>query len=121
MRSSALSVLALFVGGACASAPKEPPVAGAAGSANAGATQQSAPARANRDVITRDELTKPSVANMTVLDAIKSLRPQFLTVRGTNTMAAKENNDPDGRPINDMESGKPHASIDGNKIVPVGD
>jgi len=56
---------------------------------------------------------------MTVLDAVRSLRPQFLTVRGLNTMAAKENNNPDGKSLTDQESGKPHASYDGNKIVPL--
>lgn len=118
MRPSALGVLALFAGSACASNPaasNTTPVA----ADGATATQASAPTR-NRDIISRDELTKPSVVNMTVLDAIKSLRPQFLTVRGLNTMAAKENNDgANGRPITDQESGKVHASIDGNKIVPL--
>jgi hypothetical protein len=113
MRSSAFGVMALLVGSACASAPKEPPVTTGA----AAATQQSAePANHNRDLITHDELMKPSVVNMTVLDAVKSLRPHFLSVRGTNTAPLK---DATGRPVVDGESGKVHASIDGNKLVPV--
>lgn len=117
MRPSALGVLALLAGSACASNPaasNTTPVA----ADGATATQASAPTR-NRDIISRDELTKPSVVNMTVLDAIKSLRPQFLTVRGLNTMPAKENNNANGRQIIDQESGKVHASIDGNKVVPL--
>ena len=119
MRSSALGVLALLAGSACASHPAATTTTPVAAEGPT-ATQASAPATRNRDIITRDELTKPSVVNMTVLDAIKSLRPQFLTVRGLNTMAAKENNDGEhGKPISDQESGKVHASIDGNKIVPL--
>jgi len=105
--------MALLVGSACASAPKEPPVTGA----TASATQQAAePANRNRDLITRDELTKPSVVNMTVLDAVRSLRPHFLSVRGTNTVPAKTAS---GQQVVDQESGKVHASIDGNKLVPI--
>jgi hypothetical protein len=112
MRSSAFGVIALIAGGACASqTAATPAVAGVT------ATQQSAsPANRNRDLITRDELTKPSVVNMTVLDAVRSLRPHFLTVRGTNTVPAKTAT---GQQVVDMESGKVHASIDGNKIVPI--
>lgn len=109
MRSSALGVLALLAGSACASAPKTDPITGAP------AAQQSAPSR-NRDIITRDELTKPSVVNMTVLDAVRSLRPHFLTVRGENTIPVRY---PDGQQAVDQESGKVHASVDGNKIVPI--
>ena len=112
MRSSAIGVLALVAAGACASKTSEPAVAGAP------ATQQSAtttPNR-NRDLITRDELTSPSVVNMTVLDAVRSLRPHFLTQRGQNTIPAKNAN---GQQVIDEESGKVHASIDGNKVVPI--
>jgi hypothetical protein len=111
MRTPALGVLAILAGSACAK-PASVPANGPT------ATQAATPSR-NRDVITRDELTAPSVSGLTVLDAVRSLRPQFLTVRGQNTMPAKENNDPAGRQLVDLESGKVHASIDGNKIVPV--
>jgi hypothetical protein len=76
----------------------------------------SASATRNRDIITREELSVPSVSSLTVLDAVKSLRPQFLTVRGLNTVPAKDNN---GTQLVDQESGKVHVSIDGNKLVPV--
>ena len=112
MRSSAF-VLALAAAGACASKTPEPATAG-----GAPATQQSTattPNR-NRDLITRDELTAPTVVNMTVLDAVRTLRPHFLTQRGQNTIPAKNAN---GQQVIDEESGKVHASIDGNKIVPV--
>ena len=112
MRSSAF-VVALIAAGACASKSASTP--DAAGT-TATATQQAAPANRNRDLITRDELTKPSVVNMTVLDAVRSLRPHFLTVRGTNTVPAKNAS---GQSVVDQESGKVHASIDGNKIVPI--
>ena len=111
MRSSAFGVMALLLGSACASVPKEPSATGA----TASASQQAEPNR-NRDLITREELNKPSIVNMTVLDAVRSLRPHFLTVRGTNTAPLK---DAMGNPVVDQESGKVHASIDGNKVVPV--
>ena len=108
MRQRALGVLALLAGSACASHKAE--TAAPAPADGATATQQaSAPATRNRDIITRDELTKPSVVNMTVLDAIRSLRPSFLTVRGMQTIPG----------ASDQESGKVHASIDGNKVVPL--
>ena len=117
MRPSAFGVVALIAAGACASKSATTPPATGATASGATATQQSAePTNRNRDLITRDELTKPSVVNMTVLDAVRSLRPHFLTVRGTNTVPAK---DATGRQVVDQESGKVHASIDGNKIVPI--
>ena len=113
MRSSAF-VVALIAAGACASNSASTP---AAAGTTATATQQAAePANRNRDLITRDELTKPSVVNMTVLDAVRSLRPHFLTVRGTNTVPARN---AAGQQVVDGESGKVHASIDGNKLVPI--
>jgi hypothetical protein len=118
MRSSAFAVVAILAGAACASNKAATPDATGA---PATATQQSsATANRNRDLITRDELNKPSVVNMTVLDAVRSLRPHFLTVRGENTVPARSGNDPiEGKQLTDQESGKVHASIDGNKIVPL--
>jgi hypothetical protein len=109
MRTSALGVLAILASSACAK-PASIPADGSS------ATQAAAPASRNRDIITRDELTAPSVSGLTVLDAVRSLRPQFLTVRGLNTVPAKDAN---GLQLTDQESGKVHASIDGNKIVPI--
>jgi hypothetical protein len=113
MRIRALGTLAILAGGGCAK-PATIPADGPS------ATQASAPTNRNRDLITHDELSAPSVSGMTVLDAIRSLRPQYLSVRGQNTMPAKENNDPEkGRQLVDQESGKVHASIDGLKVVPL--
>lgn len=109
MRIRALSVLAIIAGTGCAK-PASIPADGSS------ATQAAAPTSRNRDVITRDELTAPAVSGLTVLDAVRSLRPQFLTVRGQNTVPAK---DAYGQQLVDQESGKVHASIDGNKIVPI--
>ncbi len=79
------------------------------------AEQQAAPNR-NRDLITHDELQAPGVVGLSVLDAVRSLRPQFLTVRGLNTLPAKNAN---GVPLTDDESGKVHSSIDGNRVGPL--
>ncbi|MDB4913496.1 MAG: hypothetical protein JWM95_1140 [Gemmatimonadetes bacterium] len=63
-----------------------------------------APSR-NRDLITQQELQAPQIAGLTVLEAVKSLRPQFLTDRGKNTTPVAG--------YVDGESGKVMASIDG--------
>jgi hypothetical protein len=112
MRLRALGILALLGGSGCAK-PASIPADGPS------ATQAATPVNRNRDIITRDELTSPNVSGLTVLDAVRSLRPQYLSVRGQNTMPAKENNNPDGRQLVDQESGKVHASIDGVKVVAV--
>jgi hypothetical protein len=64
----------------------------------------------NRDVISQEELQAPSIAGLTVLEAVKSLRPQFLTERGSYNFNKGQG---------DEEAGKVHASIDGSKIVVV--
>jgi hypothetical protein len=109
MRASGFAGFMLVALTGCATRPAAVP-------AGDGATQASAPTSRNRDVITKDELMAPSVSGLTVLDAVKSLRPHFLTVRGQNTVPAK---DAEGKQLVDQESGKVHASIDGNRIVPV--
>lgn len=113
MRTRAFGVLILLSATACASGSSNPAATGSA------AVQSGTAANRNRDLITREELSAPAVNGLTVLDAVKSLRPHFLSVRGQNTLPAKENNNPEGKQIVDQESGKVHASIDGNKIVPV--
>ncbi|HWJ13387.1 MAG TPA: hypothetical protein VNS10_06555 [Gemmatimonadaceae bacterium] len=61
----------------------------------------------DRSLITRDELSEnPTMNAQSVLDAIRSLRPQFLTQRGKNSHS-------------DDDAGKTHASIDGGRIVPL--
>ena len=73
------------------------------------ASQAAAPNR-DRSVITRDELNVPSITGLTVLDAIRTLRPTFLTNRGLSTVPVRGA---------DMEVGRVHASIDGTRIVTV--
>lgn len=80
-------------------------------------TPADAPVNRNRDLITQEELQGSNIVGLSVLEAVKTLRPQFLTERGKNTAPAKLNNDPNGPPLNDGESGKVHVSIDGNKIA----
>ncbi len=62
----------------------------------------------NRDIITRAELEDPAIQALSILDAIKSLRPTFLSNRGGN--AARMN-------ASNPERGQTHASIDGGRIV----
>jgi len=76
---------------------------------------QSSPHR-DRNVISREELADPAIAGRNVLEVVRTLRPQFLTVRGTHalqdTATART-----GRV--DPEAGRVHASVDGTKIVSI--
>ena len=104
MRNHPFVYFCLLIAAGCVARTARP-------AAGAEAAQSSAPNR-DRSVITRDELQVPSISGLTVLDAIKTLRPTFLTNRGLNTM-----------PIGgaDTEAGKVHASIDGTTIIAVED
>jgi hypothetical protein len=110
---SAFAALSLAAASACAPKP------GAGVSGGTATPSATAPANRNRDIITKEELSASNVSSLSVLDAVRSLRPHFLSVRGQNTMPAKEGNDPEKKQIGDTESGKVHASIDGNKIVSI--
>jgi hypothetical protein len=72
--------------------------------------------RRDRNVITRDELADPSMSGRNVLEVVRLLRPQFLTVRGTHTL---QDTATARRGVVDQEAGKVHASVDGSKIVSV--
>jgi hypothetical protein len=72
--------------------------------------------RRDRNVITRDELADPAMSGRNVLEVVRLLRPQFLTVRGTHTV---QDTATARRGVVDQEAGKVHASIDGAKIVAV--
>lgn len=72
-----------------------------------GQTQAPAAGR-NRDVITKEEMQGASMGSQSVYDVVTSLRPSFLTVRGIHAAPTAGV---------DGESGKVHASIDGNRIV----
>jgi hypothetical protein len=67
----------------------------------------------NREVITRDELVAPGVGALSVLDAVRSLRPQFLTVRATSSVYVPG--------TIDDEAGQVHSSLDGSKVGPLND
>jgi hypothetical protein len=67
-------------------------------------------------VITREELADPSVAGRNVLEVVRSLRPQFLTVRGTHTL---QDTATARQGVVAQDAGKVHASIDGTKIVSI--
>ena len=83
----------------------------ACASGNKSARAESGTTRPDRNVITQQELADPAVSGRNVLEAVRSLRPQFLSVRGTHTLQTTSAADP--------ETGKVHASLDGTKIVSV--
>jgi hypothetical protein len=109
----------VFVVAASACATHTPPPStsldGAAGTQTA--------ANHNRDIITQAELQSPDVAGMSVLEAVQSLRPQYLVVRGQHDLPAGQVADGANgtKQINDNESGKVHVSIDGGRIGPLDD
>src|SRR5436190_24161576 len=74
--------------------------------ASAAPSQSSARGR-DRNLLSREELSAdPSMNSQSVLDALRLLRPQFLTQRGKNSHS-------------DDEAGKVHVSIDGGRIIPL--
>lgn len=72
------------------------------------AEASSAAGRPNRDIITSAELSAPGLRALSVLDAVRNLRPQFLSVRGRSSQS-------------DPEAGRVHASVDYGTIIPVED
>lgn len=60
--------------------------------------------RRDRDVITRAELADPGMSALSVYEAIQSLRPNFLSRRGTQGLLSNE-------------SGRVLASIDGAAVI----
>lgn len=87
----------------------------ACASGNTGARPASGMSR-DRNVITQEELADPAVSGRNVLEVVRSLRPQFLTVRGTHTL---QDTSTARKGMVDPEAGKVHASLDGTKIVSV--
>lgn len=69
--------------------------------------QRTAPNR-NRDLITQAELSDPGLRAQSILDVIRSLRPQYLAKRGANSHS-------------DDEAGKVHVSIDNGRVAPIED
>lgn len=78
-------------------------VACASGASGRSAIPPSSAGR-DRDVITQEEVVDAKLGAQSVLDVVRSLRPHFLNVRGTNSHS-------------DDEAGKVHASIDGGRII----
>ena len=116
-RTLGTSLLAVAaIGCAKHNAPASPTPEGCAAT-----TQQST--NRNRDVITHDELQAPGVVGLSVLEAVRSLRPQYLAVRGQHELPAGQVSDGKNgsMQINSNESGKVHSSIDGARIGPLDD
>ena len=101
MPLKALGVFVLLVVGACAHGSAAP-------------ASGPAPTSAHRDpsVITQEELVDPAVSELTAYEAIQRLRPNFLSTRGTQTIAYQSTNG-----IVESESGKVHASIDNSGVL----
>ena len=109
--TNACLAAALAATAACASGGAAP----ASGGASASAAQPSS-ARRDASVITKDQLNDPAVRTLNVLEAIRSLRPNFLASRGTQTIVNEDN-----RGVVDAESGKVHAAVDDSGVIPVED
>jgi hypothetical protein len=60
--------------------------------------------RRDPNVIMADELSETSLAGMSVLEVVRRLRPNFLSTRGVQSRS-------------NPESGRVHASINGNGVV----
>jgi hypothetical protein len=112
MSSKLLSACAIaVVAGACAKSPSPEPAPSPSGAIMTADAQPVTPeARRDRDVITKDEMTRVNVGSQNVLEVVTSLRPAFLSVRGLHNVAGAGG---------DPEAGKVHASIDGNKLIAV--
>ena len=92
----------VFVIASTGCSPKTP-VAGATDGPHASSAR-------NRDLITESDLSAdPILRAQSVLEVVRALRPHFLNDRGTNTIK------------DDPEAGHVHASIDGGRIVPIGE
>ncbi len=110
MSSKLLSACVIVaVAGACAkSSPPETTPAPSGAIMTADAQPVTPEGRRERDVITKEEMTRANVGSQNVIEVVTNLRPSFLNVRGLHNVAAVGG---------DPEAGKVHASIDGNKLV----
>ena len=102
MRLPSLVVLALLA----AAAP-------AAATAQDSATKvtKAASGKRDRNLISHEELSAPEFQAQSVLEVIRRLRPNFLNVRGAQSCLGTSCSKAD------IESGKVHASVDGNPVV----
>jgi len=83
-------------------------------SSGGGVTQAATPTR-NRDMISREELADPGLRAESVLDVVRTLRPQFISQRGTQGVRCKSKDDC----TTDPDAGAVHVSIDGGRILPL--
>ena len=83
-------------------------VAACASGGAPGSTTSDRPSSARRDpnVITSEELADPALSALSVFDAIRTLRPNFLASRGSHGLVG-------------AETGQVHASIDGSGVLSV--
>ncbi len=102
MLKGILTVSALSLAAACAGQTSSTPAGGAE------AAPRPATARANRNVISREELSTPSIRAMNALEVIRSLRPTYLAERGKTSQS-------------NPEAGKVHASLDYNGVISLND
>jgi hypothetical protein len=68
----------------------------------------------NRDVITAAELSKPELGALSLLSAIRSLRPTYLVNRGLQSYNCPKTTDDCSA---DPDAGTVHASVDNGRIV----
>src|SRR5262245_45092776 len=107
MRSIIVSLsIVLVTASACASGGSATP------------STSGAPQRVNRDrnLITQEELSASGLRAESVLDAIRSLRPQFLSQRGVQSFKCGAST---SECQTDADAGNVHASIDNGRILPI--
>jgi len=103
MRLPSLVVLALLAAGTAA--------APAAAQDSATKVTKTASGKRDRNLISHEELSAPDLQAQSVLEVIRRLRPNFLNVRGAQSCLGTSCSKAD------IESGKVHASVDGNPVV----
>lgn len=84
------SIAMLVAATGCASKPKSPTPAEAPANGSTPTLQATPTATATKkdpDLIVEAELADPSVATGNAFDAVRRLRPQFLTTRGTRSLS----------------------------------
>jgi hypothetical protein len=99
-----MPIMLMLVAAIVASAGSSPaaPVRAAIQDTTQKAVTPAKPARKSRDVITADEFDKPEIRSLTVLEAIRRVRPSFLNKRGANSFGS----------MGDPNAGQPRVSID---------
>jgi hypothetical protein len=82
-----------------------------------GASEEQPARNRDRNLITQGDLeADPTLKSLSVLDVVRSLRPQYLTSRGTQTIV-----DASAPVSQDPEAGLVHASVNAGRIVQVTD